>query len=134
MAIEYRTVRYFRKADLRDLFLSVEWGSGKYPELLCEAMKNYETVVSAWDGQKLVGLVCAMSDGVMNAYIPYVLVNPAWQKEGIGSALMEVIKRRYKDFKTLTLVSYDTAGDFYRKCGFKNYNGTEVLHISQLPD
>ena len=53
------------------MFLSVEWSSGHYPDKLVAAMRNFSTVFSAWDGDKLVGMVCAMDDGVMNAYLHY---------------------------------------------------------------
>jgi len=74
-------------AQLEDLFLSVEWSSGHFPDKLEIAMKNYETVFTAWDGDKLVGLVSAMDDGIMTAYVHYVLVRPEYQKMGIGKKI-----------------------------------------------
>ena len=67
MAIIYKDIHEFTKEELEDLFLSVEWSSGHFPDKLVIAMKNYETVFSAWDEDKLVGLICAMDDGIMNA-------------------------------------------------------------------
>ena len=32
-------------------------------------MKNFQTVFSAYDWDKLVGMVCAMDAGIMNAYV-----------------------------------------------------------------
>ncbi len=63
MGIKYTDKHDFNKNELEDLFLSVEWSSGHYPEKLCIAMKNFQTVFSAYDGDKLVGMVCAMDDG-----------------------------------------------------------------------
>lgn len=134
MNIEYKTGKYFRTEDLRDLFLSVNWGSGKYPDRLPEAMKHSETVISAWDGRKLVGLITVISDGCMNAYIPYVLVHPQWQGKGIGAAMMKMVKKAYSDYLTLTVVALDSAVPFYEKCGFIHYQSTSPLHISKLPD
>ena len=65
MEIKYSDTKIFSERQLQDLFLSVEWSSGKYPEKLALAMKGYDTVYSAWDGEKLVGMVCAMDDGAM---------------------------------------------------------------------
>ena len=64
---------------MQDLFLSVGWSSGHFPEKLQTAMKNFQTVISAWDGDELVGMVCVMDDGVMNAYVHYLLVMPEYQ-------------------------------------------------------
>lgn len=48
--------------------------------------KNFKTVYSAWDNDKLVGMICAMDDGVMNAYVHYIFVDL------IGSEIMSKIK------------------------------------------
>ena len=51
--ITYKEIHEFEIEDLKDLFLSVEWSSGHFPEKLQIAMKNFETVISAWDGINL---------------------------------------------------------------------------------
>ena len=96
--IEYKDTHEFKKADLQDLFLSVGWSSGHFPEKLQVAMRNFETVISAWDGEKLVGMICAMDDGVMNAYVHYLLVRPEYQDKGIGKELVSRVKEIYKDY------------------------------------
>ena len=80
--------------ELEELFLSVEWSSGHYPDKLEIAMKNYPTVYTAWDGDKLVGLLSAMDDGVMTAYIHYLLVRPDYQGKGVGEQLLESLPIR----------------------------------------
>ena len=70
--ITYKNTHKFSKKELEDLFLSVEWSSGEYPEKLVIAMRNFNTVFSAWDGEDLVGLISVMDDGIMNAYIHYL--------------------------------------------------------------
>ena len=67
MNIEYKETHDFTREQLEELFLSVEWSSGHYPDKLVIAMKNFKTVISAWDGDKLIGMICAMDDGIMNA-------------------------------------------------------------------
>jgi len=90
--IEYKDIHAFGRDELERLFMSVEWSSGHYPDKLVEAMKNYETVYSAWDGDRLVGMICAMDDGVMTAYVHYLLVDPDYQHHGIGRRLVEMTK------------------------------------------
>ena len=53
MSITYKDTHDFSEQDLKDLFLSVEWSSGHFPDKLVVAMKNFKTVISAWDGDKL---------------------------------------------------------------------------------
>ena len=50
MEITYKDIHDFNEDDLKDLFLSVDWSSGHFPDKLVIAMKNFETVCSAWDG------------------------------------------------------------------------------------
>ena len=84
MIIEYKDTHNFVCKDLENLFLSVDWSSGHFPDKLAVAMKNFNTVYSAWDGNKLIGMICVMDDGVMNAYVHYLLVNPDYQGKTIG--------------------------------------------------
>lgn len=132
MSITYTASRNFTQSDLQDLFLSVSWSSGHFPEKLFAAMKNYETVISAWDGGRLVGLAAAMDDGVMTAYVHYLLVRPEYQRRGIGRRLVELVKDRYRDYLRLMLLSYDAAVPFYESCGFKVGVGEVPMFITEL--
>ena len=49
MYIEYKDTQDFSCEELEDLFLSVDWSSGHYPDKLVIAMKNFKTIYSAWD-------------------------------------------------------------------------------------
>jgi hypothetical protein len=74
--IEYRETKAFSAIELEALFLSVGWISGNYPLRLEKAINNSDTVISAWDGNQLVGLINALDDGELTAYAHYLLVNP----------------------------------------------------------
>ena len=56
-SIEYKEIHEFTAKQLKDLFLSAEWSSDHYPNKLVVAMKNFKTVYSAWEGEKLVGMI-----------------------------------------------------------------------------
>lgn len=118
MIIHYKDTHHFNKEELENLFLSVHWESGKYSDKLVCAMKNYPTVYSAWINSQLVGMICVMDDGIMNAYIHYLLVNPDYQGRGIGKHLMEMVKNKYQDYVNLVLISYKDAKMFYQTCHF----------------
>ena len=132
MSISYKDTHDFNKEDLQELFLSVEWSSGHYPEKLVTAMKNFETVYTAWDNDKLVGLICAMDDGVMTAYIHFLLVNPDYQKRGIGKQLVERMKAKYIDYLRIVLVAYNAELRFYESCGFKRSEESSPMFITSL--
>ena len=132
MEIYYQDIHDFDKQELQDLFLSVEWSSGHFPDKLVEAMKHFETVYTAWDGNKLVGLICAMDDGIMTAYIHFLLVRPEYHHLGIGKRLVEMMKEHYKDYLRIVLVAYNDEMDFYTSCGFKKANDASAMFITSL--
>ena len=130
--IEYRDTHEFTQEALQDLFLSVEWSSGHFPEKLQRAMKGFSSVDSAWDGDTLVGLISAMDDGVMTAYIHYLLVRPEYQGAGVGTALVERMKARYSDYLRIVLVAYDEEIGFYEACGFEKADHASPMFITEL--
>lgn len=134
MNIIYKDIHDFKKEDLEDLFLSVDWSSGNYPDKLVSAMKNYETVYSAWDNDKLAGLISVMDDGVMTAYVHYLLVNPDYQRFGIGRKLIDMAKEKYKDYLKIVLIAYDSAMEFYNSCGFEKSEGATPMALSSMAD
>jgi hypothetical protein len=73
MSVEYKDTHDFFEQDLKDLFLSVEWSSGHFPDKLIIAMKNFKTVISAWNGEKLVGR--ELVERVKGIYKDYQLVD-----------------------------------------------------------
>ena len=132
MAIVYKDAQELRTEDLKELFLSVDWSSGHYPEKLVIAMKNSGTVFTAWDGDRLVGLINALDDGIMTAYVHYLLVDPTYQSKGIGKELVRLISEKYKSYLRIVLIAYDSQADFYKKCGFEVGSKKTPMFITSL--
>ena len=72
--------------------------SGNYPERLYKALMNSSTVLTVWDGERLVGLTRVLDDTEMLAQIHYVLVDLEYRGQGIAGRMIEYIKDKYKDF------------------------------------
>ena len=132
MSIIYKNTHRFSKKQLKELFLSVEWSSGHFPDKLVIAMKNFDTVYSAWDGDELVGLISAMDDGIMTAYVHYLLVKPDYQLKGIGKELVKRVTDHYKDYLRIVVVAYDEEIKFYEYCGFEKADDTSPMFITKL--
>lgn len=108
----------FTSKELIALFESVQWESAEFPERLLSAIKNYPYVCTARAGERLVGLLAALDDGGLNAYIHYLLVEPAFQKHGIGKELLLQAKEHYKNYYKLFLIADSSAKGFYDGLGF----------------
>ena len=67
--IKYTEEKIFTMEQVQELFLSVNWVSGNYPEQLYKALMNSSTVLTAWDDDRLVGLARGLDDTEMLAQI-----------------------------------------------------------------
>ncbi len=132
MNIQYREINDFKSKDLERLFLSVECSSGHFPNKLVVAMKNFKTVYSAWDGEKLIGMICVMDDGIMNAYVHYLLVDPEYHGQTIGRTLVDMVKSKYKDYMRIIVIAYNDEMNFYKACGFEKSDNSSPLFITSL--
>ncbi len=118
--IEYTTERKFTQEQVEDLFLSIGWVSGKYPTQLYQALLNSSYVLSAWDGERLVGLIRGIDDGGMTAFIHYLLVSPDYWRQGVASRLVETAKEHYTDFFYINIMPEESKNaTFYERHGFE---------------
>lgn len=119
-SIKYTFEKIFTQNQVQQLFLSVNWISGNYPERLYKALKNSSTVVTAWEKERLVGLARVIDDGELTAFIHYVLVNPEYQGKGIAGTMVNMIKEKYKDYLYINIMPEESKNAaFYEKFGFK---------------
>lgn len=128
MSVRFTDKREFTARQLEQLFLSVEWESGKYPERLKKALDNCGAVFTAWDGAELVGLANAVDDGEMTAYVHYLLVRPEYQGQGIGTALLDLMREKYKDYHHFFLVAeHKPLVSYYERLGFAEQSEMSVM-------
>lgn len=128
MSIIYTDTKYYTSNDLQELFQSVGWLSANYPKRLKKALDNSETVFTAWDEEKLVGLVNAIDDSELTAYIHYLCVNPEYQGQDIGKNLLQRIKDKYKEYLYIILIAEnEDLVKYYSQNGFEYVDGRYVF-------
>ena len=128
MNITYSDKKDFSAEALQKLFQSVDWISANYPDRLKKALENCETVFTAWDGTQLAGLINAIDDGELTAYVHYLCVNPAYQGQGIGRELLNRIKTKYNGYLYIILIAEnESLVKYYRQNGFKYIEGRYVF-------
>lgn len=117
--LKFTEDKIFTKEQVQELFLSVNWISGQYPDQLYKALMHSSTVLTAWDDTRLVGLIRVLDDTEMLAQIHYVLVHPNYQGQGIAGKMLELIKEKYKDFFYLEVMPEESKNaPFYERHGF----------------
>ena len=129
MRVRYRSTRSLPKAQVLNLYRSVQWSAARKPAQLVRALKRSHSVVTAWVGGSLVGLGNAVSDGSLVVYYPHLLVLPEFQRRGIGRQLMKRLMNRYRGFHQHILIAEAKAVSVDRKCGFKRAGKTASMWV-----
>lgn len=133
--ITYTTERKFTQGQVEELFLSIHWVSGKYPEQLYQALLHSSYVLTAWDGDRLVGLVRGLDDGGMTAFLHYLLVSPDYQHQGIASQLVEQAKEHYRSYFYINVMPEESCNaTFYQRHGFELMPDGVAMQICHAVD
>jgi ribosomal protein S18 acetylase RimI-like enzyme len=64
--------------------------------------------ISAWDDEKLVGLIRVVGDGQTIIYIQDILVLNEYKRNGIGTNLLNQILDKYKRVRQKVLLTNDS--------------------------
>lgn len=128
-AIRYSHTRDLVMESVVTLYRSNQWSSADKPEFLLKALLASHSLVTAWESTRLVGLGNAISDGHLVVYYPHLLVDPEYQRRGIGTELMKRLQARYEGFHQQIIIADGRALDFYRRQGFVRAGRTEPMWI-----
>lgn len=87
------------------------------PDLLQKTFENSDLICFAWDGNELVGVARALSDGYVQSVIYDLCMLPEHQGCGLGKQMMQAMMAR---LKTRNIVLWAVPGKegFYKKLGF----------------
>jgi len=88
---------------------------------LIRAIKNSQSVYSAYIGERLAGLARTISDGESISYIQDLLVLKEYKRLGIGTKLMAAVINENPHIRRFVLMTdIDPVADsFYKSVGFK---------------
>ena len=120
----------FSECDLADLFHSVNWDINTSSSILLKAMSNSTRVITAWYGNKLVGIIRSMDDSVWSANIDCLVVHKKYQNMGIGTSLLTELLNQIKHILCISVSPNERKNiGFYLKFGFKIIDGSMLLQI-----
>jgi aralkylamine N-acetyltransferase len=105
----------YEKAGLLKCFVE----GNDYAKIKAAFERSYK-VITAWDGEILVGVGRMLSDGICYGTIFDLGVLPEYQKMGIGKGLMNELMRG-EEHMPIHLTSTFGNEEFYKKLGFKKH-------------
>ncbi|MBH0204771.1 MAG: GNAT family N-acetyltransferase [Nitrospira sp.] len=111
-------------AQLVRLFHQAPWATHRTIEDAKEMLRHTDVALCAWDGDLLVGFGRVLTDFVYRATIWDVIVDKAYQKQGIGTAVVQRIldHPRLKKIELFWLCTRRPG--FYERLGFSSQEQT----------
>jgi ribosomal protein S18 acetylase RimI-like enzyme len=88
-------------------------------------------VVSAWDGERVVGIARSLSDFVFCTYLSDLAVRLEYQRQGIGTELMRRTQRAGKS-ATVFLFAAPAAVAYYEHLGLTPGSGWVMTPMKRL--
>lgn len=111
---------------------SAFWARDRKLEDLAIALKNSDPVISAWDGDRLIGFARATSDGIYRATIWDVVVHPDYQGAGLGRKLVQTVLSHPRVSRVERLYLMTTSQqEFYQRIGFETNRTTTMVYFNQ---
>ena len=100
---------------------------GHDPAAVETALKNSIFAACAIDNDEVVGLGRIVGDGAISFLLTNVIVHPSYQRQGIGSRIVEKLCGLMDSlpYKNVVLEAVPLPGleSFYERCGFKSSRG-----------
>lgn len=87
-----------------------------------KAWKSSPISLVAVDGDLIIGLVRALSDGEITTYIAEIIVDIRYRGKGIGKALIDICHNLYPHTR-LDLLSTEGSDEFYKSENFREIAG-----------
>lgn len=88
---------------------------------------NADLLVTAWDGDKLVGIARGLTDHSYCCYLSDLAVDKDYQHNGIGHDLVNQVEELIGEECTLVLLSPTEAMEYYPKLGFEKTDNAFII-------
>ncbi len=122
MTIEYRENAVITSEQAIDLYNRSTLGERRpvhRPDVFESMLKHANLTITAWDGERLVGIARSLTDFAYVAYLSDLAVDREYQRQGIGRRLVQETKQRLWPECMIVLLAAPMANDYYAKLGFE---------------
>ena len=130
--VSYRTDIELSAQNLADVFVraGIRRPVNDLPRLE-KMLANSNLLCTAWDGERLVGVARALTDYSYCCYLSDIAVDKAYQHNGIGRRLVDLVRERIGEQAMLLLLAAPEAAEYYPKIGFESVpNGWIIKRVA----
>lgn len=99
--------------------------------ILADMIRHANLVVTAWDGDAMVGISRSMTDFSYVAYLADLAVRDTHQKLGIGRELIARTRAEMGPRSMIVLLAAPAAVDYYPKLGFTQHGSAWMLRAGE---
>lgn len=122
---EIKEYLQYHEEEILSLYAAVGWTAyTDQPETLRRGFAHSLLTLAAYEDGHLQGILRAVGDGETIVFVQDILVCPAQQRKGIGSALLRELLHRYSAVRQIELATDNTPKTlaFYRSMGFMEFS------------
>ena len=126
-AITFSEKKELEASQLLRLFHQAPWAKDRALGDAKDMLRHTDVALCAWDGDQLVGFGRVLTDFVYRATIWDVIVDKAYQKQGIGTEIVQRILNHPRLKKVELFWLCTRMPDFYEKLGFSSKEQTGMV-------
>lgn len=124
--------------EIADLYYAQGWwqaGDDKVSQLIPRLIAGSHCFVVALEGEDIVGMGRAISDGISDAYIQDLTVRSDHRNQGIGRRILQaLIERLHADgLHWIGLIAEPGSYGIYRRAGFQEMSACVPMLMNQKP-
>jgi N-acetylglutamate synthase-like GNAT family acetyltransferase len=108
--------------ELKNLYSQTTWASRRKNQDIKKMLENLTVFVTVRENSELIGFGRAISDGTYRALVDDIIVDSAFQKQGIGKIIVENILKQLNGIDEIFLNTKPDLEEFYKKFGFNKVN------------
>jgi GNAT superfamily N-acetyltransferase len=101
------------------------------PACMQQMFDEANLIVTAWDGDLLVGIARSLTDWCYCCYLSDLAVRATHQRKGIGTELIRYTQAELGPNATIILLSAPAAVDYYPRIGMEQHPSAWILRGGQ---
>ena len=98
---------------------------------MADMIRHANLVITAWDGEVMVGIARTLTDFAYVGYLADLAVRAAYQRQGIGIELIRKTREKLGPRSMLVLLAAPKAVEYYPRIGFTTHDSAWTLPAAQ---